>query len=104
MKLKQLTPVMLALSVSAAPAVSGASEELARNSNCLACHKVDTRLVGPSLQEIAAKYKDDATAADTLIEKVKAGGVGVWGQIPMPPNPLVNDADAKTLVDWILSL
>ena len=104
MKLKQLAPAILAASVLAGPAVSGASEELARNSNCLACHKIDGKLVGPSFQEIAAKYKDDGAATETLIEKVQAGGVGVWGQIPMPPNPLVNDADAKTLVDWIMSL
>jgi cytochrome c len=60
--------------------------------------------VGPAYKEVAAKYKDDKTAEAKLIEKVKKGGVGVWGQVPMPPNPAVSDADVKTLVKWILSL
>ena len=81
-----------------------ASEELAQKYNCLACHKVDAKVVGPSYQEIAAKYKDDAAAAETLAEKIKAGGSGVWGQIPMPPNPTVPDEDVKALVDWILAM
>ena len=81
-----------------------ASEELAQKYNCLACHKVDAKLVGPSYQDIAAKYKDDASAADTLATKIKEGGSGVWGQIPMPPNPTVSDEDIKALVDWILAM
>lgn len=76
---------------------------LAKKSGCLACHAVDKKLVGPSYQEVAAKYKGDATAEAKLIEKVKKGGSGNWGAVPMPPNSLVSDADIKTLVDWVLS-
>ena len=86
------------------PAYSGANQELAQSKNCLACHQVEAKVVGPALKDVAAKYKGDATAVDMLVEKVKAGGVGNWGQIPMPPNPAVSDEEAKTLVEWILSL
>ncbi len=78
-----------------------ASEELAKKHNCLACHKVDAKLVGPSYQEVAGRYK--AEDMGKLIEKVKKGGSGAWGQIPMPPNPAVSDDDLKTLVTWILA-
>jgi cytochrome c len=78
-----------------------ASEELAKKHNCLACHKVDAKLVGPSYQEIAGKYKTED--AGKLMEKVKKGGSGAWGQIPMPPNPNVSDDDLKTLVNWVLA-
>lgn len=70
--------------------------------NCTACHTVDKKLVGPSYKEVAAKYAGDAGAAAKLEKKVKDGGTGVWGQIPMPPNN-VPDADLKTLVTWILA-
>lgn len=104
MSLKKTALAALLASAIVAPALSSANEELARNKNCLACHKVDAKLVGPAFQEISAKYKGDAAAVDSLATKVKQGGVGVWGQIPMPPNPLVSDEEAKTLVEWILSL
>jgi cytochrome c len=78
-----------------------ASEELAKKHNCLACHKVDAKLVGPSYKEIAGRYK--AEDMGKLIEKVKKGGSGTFGQIPMPPNPAVSDDDLKTLVTWILA-
>ena len=81
-----------------------ASEELAQKYNCLACHKADAKLVGPSYQEVAAKYKDDASAAETLATKIKEGGSGAWGQVPMPPNPTVPDEDIKAMVDWILAM
>lgn len=71
---------------------------------CLACHQVDTKMVGPGYKEISAKYKGDATASEKLIAKIKNGGAGSWGEIPMPPNPTVTDDDAKALVTWILSL
>jgi len=82
---------------------SQANEELAKKHNCLACHTVDKKLVGPSYKEVAAKYRGDPSAAAKLADKVKKGGQGVWGQIPMPPNPQVPDADVKALVSWILS-
>jgi cytochrome c len=78
--------------------------ELAKKSGCLVCHAVDKKVVGPSYQEVAAKYKGDKSAEAKLIEKVKKGGSGVWGQVPMPPNVTVKDADIKTLVEWVLSM
>ena len=80
-----------------------ASEALAKKYNCLTCHNVDKKVVGPSYQDIAAKYKSDAGAEAKLIAKVKNGGSGAWGQIPMPPNASVPDADIKELVKWVLS-
>jgi cytochrome c len=79
------------------------AKQLAQKYNCLACHAVDKKLVGPSYQDVAKKYKGDKGAEDKLIGKVKAGGSGVWGAIPMPPNN-VPDADVKVLVEWILSV
>jgi cytochrome c len=81
-----------------------ADEALAKKHNCLACHTVDKKLVGPSYKEITKKYQGQKDAEAKLIDKVKKGGAGVWGQIPMPPNAAVPDADVKTLVKWILSL
>lgn len=80
-----------------------ANLELAQKKNCMACHAVDKKLVGPGYKEVAAKYKGDKTAADKLTQKVLKGGVGAWGQIPMPPNPQVSEAEAKQLVQWVLS-
>lgn len=96
----------IALAIAAALALAGtahASEELAKKSNCLACHKVDAKLVGPAYKDIAAKYKGDKTAEAKLFDKIKKGGVGVWGQIPMPPNAAVKDDDIKALVKWVLA-
>jgi cytochrome c len=81
-----------------------ANEELAKKNACTACHAIDKKLVGPAYKEVAAKYRGDAKAGAMLEEKVKKGGVGVWGQVPMPPNAHVKDEDIKTLVKWILSL
>jgi len=81
-----------------------ASEALAKKYNCLACHAVDKKLVGPGYKDVAAKYKGDAGAEAKLVAKVKNGGAGAWGQIPMPPNASVPDADVKALVKWVLSL
>jgi cytochrome c len=78
-----------------------ASDELAKKHNCLACHKVDAKLVGPSYKDVAGKYKAEDLA--TLMDKVKKGGSGNWGAIPMPPNPNVSDDDLKALVTWILA-
>jgi len=84
-----------------APAL--ASADLAKAKNCMSCHTLDKKLVGPSYQEVAAKYKNDPNAPKMLAEKIKKGGTGTWGQIPMPPNPQVSDADINTLVKWILA-
>ncbi len=98
MKSVLISALVAAGVMASAPAF--ANKDLATKSGCMACHAVDKKLVGPAYQDVAKKYK----AADEamLIAKVKAGGKGVWGQIPMPPNPKVSDADLKTLVTWIL--
>ena len=93
---------LAALGIAALPAA--ANEELAKKSACTACHAIDKKLVGPAYKDVAAKYKGDAKAQAMLEDKVKKGGVGNWGQIPMPPNSGVKDEDVKTLVKWVLSL
>jgi len=80
-----------------------ANLDLAKAKNCMACHAVATKLVGPSYKDVAAKYTGQKDAEDKLVNKVIKGGSGVWGAIPMPPNPQVTQAEAKTLVKWILS-
>ena len=80
-------------------AQADAGEELLKKSGCTACHAIDKKLVGPAYVEVAAKYKGDAGAPAKLMEKIKKGGSGVWGQVPMPPNPQVSDADIKAVKD-----
>jgi cytochrome c len=87
----------------AAPLPATASDALAKKYNCFACHQVDKKVVGPSYKDVAAKYASDKGAQAKLVDKVKKGGVGVWGQVPMPPNAAVPDADVQALVKWILS-
>ena len=99
--MKIIAPVVL-LALVSLPAV--ANEELAKKNACTACHTVDKKLVGPAFKDVANKYRTDKGAEARLIDKVKKGGVGVWGQVPMPPNSTVSDADIKTLVHWVLSL
>ena len=70
----------------------------------MACHAVDKKLVGPSYKDVAAKYAGQKDAVDKLAQKVVKGGAGVWGAVPMPANPQVNEAEAKQLVQWILTL
>lgn len=82
---------------------AAASEKLAQSSGCMTCHAVDRKAVGPSYKDIAAKYRGDKGAEANLVKKVKAGGSGVWGAIPMPPNAHVKEDDIKTIVHWILS-
>ena len=81
-----------------------AAQALATKHACMACHKVDAKLIGPGFKEIAAKYKGDKTAEAKMIDKVKKGGGGVWGSVPMPPHPHVPEAEVKTVVQWLLSL
>ena len=83
---------------------TAAAEALMKKDGCAACHSVDKKIIGPSYQEVSAKYKGDAGAAAKLVKKVKEGGSGVWGPVPMPPNATTSDADIKNLVDWILTL
>ena len=97
--------VYVALMAAAGIVMTGqvqADEALAKAKNCMSCHAVDKKLVGPSYKDVAAKYKADKAAPAALAAKVKAGGKGVWGQIPMPPNNVTED-EAKKLVAWVLS-
>lgn len=78
---------------------------LAQQSGCTICHGIDQGIVGPSYKDVAAKYQGDPGALETLVAKVKAGGAGNWGEVPMPPNsPQVSDETIRTLVEWVLSL
>ena len=86
-----------------AATTDAAATQLSAKYNCQACHTVDKKLVGPGYKEVAAKYAGDKAAPAKLAEKVKKGGGGVWGAIPMPPNN-VPDADLKALIEWILAL
>ncbi|MGH8630617.1 MAG: c-type cytochrome, partial [Burkholderiales bacterium] len=69
---------------------------------CVACHALDSRVVGPSFKEVAAKYAADAGAAERLAEKIRAGGQGAWGSVPMPPNSGLTEGEAKVLAGWVL--
>ncbi|MBX3624648.1 MAG: c-type cytochrome [Rhizobacter sp.] len=98
---------LLSLIFAASALVAGpafANADLAQKKNCMACHAVDKKVVGPSYQDVAAKYAGQKDAVDKLSQKVVKGGAGVWGPVPMPANTAVSDAEAKQLVTWILSL
>lgn len=77
--------------------------KVARSNACMGCHAVDRKLVGPSFKDIAARYKSDPQAVAKLSKKVKDGGSGVWGAIPMPAHPAMSDADIRIVVDWVLA-
>jgi cytochrome c len=98
------TTALLASGLDAQAADANAGEALVKASGCLACHTVDKKLVGPAYKDIANKYRGDKGAPARLAQKVKEGGKGVWGDIPMTPNAHVKDADIKIIVAWILSL
>ena len=92
------------LATHASAAVDAAkANELAKAKNCFSCHALDKKLVGPAFKDVAAKYKGNKEAHATLSKKVVSGGGGVWGPIPMPPNP-VKEEEAKMLVEWILGM
>ena len=101
------TKLLSALLVAGASAFCGAAfaqADLAQKKNCMACHAVDKKVLGPAFKDVAAKYAGQKDAADKLAAKVVKGGVGAWGNIPMPANAQVTDAEAKQLVGWILTL
>ncbi len=99
----RITSALIASALALASGAAVASADLAKAKNCLACHAVDKKLVGPAFKDVAAKYAKDSGATDKLAKKVREGGTGVWGQIPMPPNPQVSPEEAVTLVKWVLS-
>jgi cytochrome c len=94
--------LLLAFAAAAAPAF--ADQKLAQEKNCMACHAIDKKMVGPAYKEVAAKYAGQKDAVDKLAQKVIKGGSGVWGPVPMPANAQVSEAEAKKLVTWILSM
>ncbi len=96
-------PVRGVAVTASAPATADLVRPLAEKSGCLGCHGARQRLVGPSIAEIAARYRTDAAAEPRLTAKVKAGGQGVWGNVPMPPHPQLPESDARALVRWILT-
>ena len=102
--MKKYAAVLAALGLVAVASPAIADEALAKKYACTACHAIDKKLVGPAYKDVAAKYKGDAKAAENLAAKVKKGGSGVWGPVPMPPNPNVPDADVAKLVKWVLSV
>mgnify|MGYP001952271235 FL=1 len=88
----------------AAQAQVSAEQRMAASKNCLSCHSVQRKIVGPAFKDIASKYADHPEAATRLADKIRNGGGGVWGPIPMPANPKVNEAEARQLADWVLTL
>jgi cytochrome c len=99
---KLLIATAVGLSLTSGAAL--ASADLAKAKNCMACHANDKKLVGPAYKDVAAKYAKDKDAAAKLARKIREGGVGVWGQIPMPANPQVSEAEALTLARWVLTI
>jgi len=97
-------PASLLIAMTAAVAAPAfAQADLAQKKNCMACHAIDKKLVGPSYKDVAAKYAGQKDAVDKLAQKVVKGGSGSWGAVPMPANPQVTEAEAKQLVGWILT-
>lgn len=101
--------IVISMAVAAGLMVAGSAmatdmPAVAKKNNCAACHKIDKKAVGPAWKDVAAKYKGDAAAWDKLADKIKKGGSGNWGKMPMPPNPKVSDADMKEILDFIKGL
>ncbi|KZE28903.1 cytochrome c [Crenobacter luteus] len=99
--MKKALIAALVLGSLSAPAF--ANLQMAQKYGCTACHDVGAKKIGPSYKDVAKKYAGDKTAEAKLIAKVKKGGSGVWGTMPMPPQAQVSDADLKTLVKWVLA-
>ncbi|MDP3406695.1 c-type cytochrome [Bosea sp. (in: a-proteobacteria)] len=97
---RYVTGTVLALLVSSS---AFGSPDLARSKNCVACHHVERKMIGPAYKAVAERYVKDEAAVAKLSEKIIKGGAGSWGQTPMPPQPNVNSAEAEILVKWILS-
>jgi len=100
--MKRALLVLATLAAVSVPAL--ADQALATAKNCMACHAVDKKLVGPAYKEVAAKYAGQKDAVDKLAVKILKGGSGVWGPVPMPANAQVNEAEAKKLAAWVMTL
>lgn len=106
MKSKRTAVAVTLLALASLPSLSAhaaAPTEILTKNACLACHGVSNKIVGPGYNEVAAKYAGQADAAASLSKHIKEGGVGLWGQVPMPAQPNLTDADLKTVVDWIVA-
>jgi cytochrome c len=99
--MKRALFVLAALATVSVPAL--ADQALATAKNCMACHAMDKKLVGPAYKEVAAKYSGQKDAVDRLALKIMKGGAGVWGPVPMPANAQVNESEAKKLAAWVLT-
>ncbi len=99
--MKRALFVLFAAATVSAPVL--ADQALATSKNCMACHAVDKKLVGPAFKDVAKKYAGNKSAADMLAAKIIKGGSGVWGPVPMPANPQVNEAESKKLAAWVLA-
>jgi cytochrome c len=111
MKGKRMKSIALLLGVpglllagTASAATEAEAMDIAKKNGCLACHQLDKKMVGPAWKDVGKKYAGDAEAEAKLLVKVKKGGKGVWGEVPMPPNATVKEADIKTLVQYVLTL
>ena len=104
MKTKTLILTAVSAALMSLSIAASANQALAQKNACMSCHGVDKKIVGPAYKDVAKKYAGDKTAMAKLTAKVKMGGKGVWGDIPMPPNPQVKDADLHQILEWILSL
>ena len=93
--------IIISLALIATPAL--ADEASLKKNNCIACHNIDKKLVGPSYRDIANRYRGQSDAADKLAKKIRAGGSGAWGPMPMPAMPQVSEAEAKRLAEFILN-
>ena len=105
MKKTPFLPVFAAVAASALlfSGAARADAALAQKKNCMACHAIDKKVVGPAYKDVAAKYAGQKDAADKLAAKIMKGGSGVWGPVPMPANPQVSEAEAKQLAAWVLT-
>ena len=101
--MKSLSMALFVLVAAGLAGQAAASPELAKSKNCMGCHAVERKMVGPAYKDVAAKYKGDKKAAEALAATIKAGGSGKWGPVPMPAQAALSDADAKTLATWILA-
>ena len=100
--MKRILLTLAATLISTTPVY--ADQALATAKNCMACHALDKKLVGPAFKDVASKYAGDKSAVDKLASKIQKGGSGVWGPVPMPANTQVNDAEAKKLSAWVLTI
>ena len=103
MKVGSKTPLRLAMVAAALlPLQSQANEALANKNGCLGCHAMATKLVGPAYKDVAAKYAGQADAQALVMQSIRNGSVGKWGELPMPAHPKLSDADLKKLATWVL--